>query len=129
MVAERSAFSPTGVSSRDEQKSCTGDEVGVSAVKGIHLGGVGVRGGDDCTSSESATSLAGSTAGTGVTRSALGIGGRNAGGPRGVVVVEALPSSDLMAKGEGAKEFSSPLTSKRGGTEITFSFSFSLMMG
>ena len=96
----------------------------MSAVKGIHLGGVGVRGGDDHTSLESATSLAGLTAGTGVTRSALGGGGRGAGGPRGVVIVEVLPSSDLMAEGEGANKFSSPLTSKRGGTEITFSFSF-----
>ncbi len=129
MVTERSAFNPTGVSSCDERKSHTGDEVGVSAVKGIHLGGVGVQGGDDRTLSESATSLAGSTASTGVTRSALGIGGRDAGGPRGVVVVEVLPSSDFTAKGEGAKEFNSPLTSERGGTEITFSFSFSLMMG
>ena len=106
-----------------------GDEVGVSAVKGIHLGGVGVRGGDDRTSSESATSLAGSTAGTGVTQSALGIG-RGVGGPRGVMVVEVLPSTDFVAKGVGTKEFSSPLISERGGTEIqTFSFSFSLMMG
>ena len=100
----------------------------MSAVKGIHLGGISVQGGDDRTSSESATSLTGSTAGTGVTRSALGIG-RGVGGPRGVVVVEVLPSSDFTAKGEGAKEFNSPLMSKRGGTEITFSFSFSLMMG
>ena len=101
--------------------------MGVSAVKGIHLGGVGVRGNDDRTSLESATSLAGLTAGTGITRSALGVGGRGVGGPRGVVVIKVLPSSDFMAEGEGAKEFSSPLTSKRGGTKITFSFS--LMMG
>ena len=129
VVAEKSAFNPTGVSSRSEQKSHMGDEVGVSAVKGIHLGGIGVRGGDDRTLAESATSLAGLTAGTGVTRSVLGISNRGVGSPRGVVVIEALPSSDFMAKGEGAKEFSSPLTSERGGTEITFSFSFSLMMG
>ena len=127
MVAEKSAFNPTGVSSRDERKSRTGDEVGVSAVKGIHLGGVGVWGGDDRTSSESATSLAGSMAGTGVTRSALGVG-RGVGGPRGVVVVEVLPSSIFVAKGEGAKEFSSPLVAERGGTEIQ-TLSFSLMMG
>ena len=74
-------------------------------------------------------SLAGLTAGTGVTRSALGVG-RGVGGPRGVVVVEVLPSTDFVAKGEGAREFSSPLISERGGTEIqTFSGSFSLMMG
>ena len=99
----------------------------MSAVKGIHLGGVGIRGGDVRTSLESATSLVGLTAGAGVTRSALGGNGRGAGGPRGVVVVEVLPSSDFTAKGEGVKEFSSPLTSKRGGIEITFSFS--LMIG
>ncbi len=103
--------------------------MGVSAVKGIHLRGVGVRGGDDRTSLESAMFLTGLTAGTGITRSALGGGGRGAGGPRGVVVVEVLPSSDFTAKGEGAKEFISPLTSERGGIEIMFSFSFSLMMG
>ena len=101
----------------------------MSAVKGIHLGGVSVRGGDVRTLAESATSLAGLTAGTGVSQSALGIGSRGIGGPQGVVVVEALPSSDFMAEGEGAKEFSSPLTSERGGTKITFSFSFSLIMG
>ncbi len=129
MVAEKSAFDPTGVSSHDERKSHTGDEIGVSAVKGIHLGGVSVRGSDDRTLAESATSLAGLTAGSGVTRSALGVGGRGEGGPQGVVVVEALPSLEFTAKGEGAKEFNSPLTSERGGTEITFSFSFSLMMG
>ena len=66
-------------------------------------------------------------AGAGGTRSALGGDGRGAGGPRGVVVIEVLLSSDFMAKGEGVKEFNSPLTSKRGGTEMTFSFS--LMMG
>ena len=81
VVAEKSACNPPGVSSRDERKSHTGDEVGVSAVKGIHLGGVGVRGGDDRTSVESATSLAGLTAGTGGTRSALGIGSHGVGGP------------------------------------------------
>ena len=101
--------------------------MGVSAVKGIHLGGIGVRGSDDRTSLELAMSLAGLTASTGITRSALGGGGRGIGGPRGVVVVEALPSLNFTAEGEGAKEFSSPLTSERGGTEITFSFS--LMMG
>ena len=127
VVTEKSAFNPTGVSSRGKRKSRTGDEVGVSAVKGIQLGGVGVRGSDDRTSTESATSLAGLTAGTGVTQSVLGIGGHGIGGPRGVMVVEVLPSSDFMAKGEGAKEFNSPLMSERGGTEITFSFS--LMMG
>ena len=127
MLADRSACSPTGVSARDKRKLRTGDEIGVSAVKGIHLGGIGVQGGDDHTSLESATSLAGLTAGTGITRSALGSGGCGAGGPRGVVFVEVLPSLDFMAKGEGAKEFSSPLTSERGGTEMTFSFS--LMMG
>ena len=129
MVAEKSAFDPTGVSSHDERKSRTGDEIGISAVKGIHLGGVGVRGSDVRTLAELATSLAGLTAGTGGTRSALGVGGRGVGSPQGVVIVEALPSLDFTAKGEGTKEFSSPLTSERGGTEITFSFSFSLMMG
>ena len=129
VVTEGSAFNPTGVSSHDERKSRTGDEIGVSAVKGIHLGPVSVRGGDDLTSSESATSLTGSTARTGGTWSALGIG-RGVGGPRGVMVIEVLPSTDFVAKGVGTKEFSSPLISKRGGTEIqTFSCSFSLMMG
>ena len=101
--------------------------MGVSAVKGIHLGGVGIRGGDDRTSLEAATSLVGVAAGTGITRSALGIDGHGGGGPREVVVVEVLPSSDFTAKGEGAKELISPLTSERGGIKIMFSFS--LMMG
>ena len=129
MLADRSACNPTGVSARDEQKSRTGDEIGVSAVKGIHLGGVGVWGGDDRTSLEVAMSLVGLMAGSGVARSALGVGGRGVGSPRGVVIVGALPSLESMAEGEGAKEFNSPLTSKRGGTEITFSLSFSLMIG
>ena len=74
-------------------------------------------------------SLAGSMAGTGVTRSVLGVG-RGVGGPRGVVVIEVLPSTDFVAKGEGAREFSSPLVSERGGTKIqTFSFSLGMMMG
>ncbi len=104
---------------------------GVGAVKGVHLGGVGIRGNDGSTSSESAMSLAGSTAGTGVTRSALGIG-RGVGGPRGVVVVEVLPPTvtDFAAKGEGTKEFSCTLASERGGTEIqTLSLSLGIMMG
>ena len=71
--------------------------------------------------------LAGLTAGTGGAQSALHIGDRGVGGPRGVVIIEALLSLDFMAEGEGTKEFSSPLESERGGTEITFSFS--LMMG
>ena len=103
--------------------------MGMSAVKGIHLGGIGVRGGEVRTSLESARSLIGLTAGTGITQSALGIDGRGGGSPRGVVVIKVLPSSNFMAKGEGAKEFNSPLMSKRGGIEIMFSFSFSLMMG
>ena len=129
MLADRSVCSPTGVSARDERKSRTGDEIGISTVKGIHLGGVGVRGGDDRTSLESATSLAGLTASTGGARSALDVGGRGVGSPRGVMIIEGLPSLEFTAEGEGAKEFSSPLTSKRGGTEIIFSFSFSLMIG
>ena len=108
VLAEKSAFNPTGVSVHGEQKSRTGDEVGVSTVKGIHLRGVSVWGSDDRTSAESATSLAGLTAGTGGTRSVLGVGGRGVGGPQGVVIVEALPSLDFTAEGEGAKEFSSP---------------------
>ena len=99
----------------------------VSAVKGIHLGGVGVQGSDVRTFLEAATSLVGLTASAGVTRSALGDDGRDAGGPRGVMVVKVIPSSDFTAEGEGVKEFNYPLTSKRGGTEMTFSFS--LMMG
>ena len=101
--------------------------MGVSAVKGIHLGGVGVQGGDVRTSLEAAMSLVGLTASAGITRSALGGDGRDTGGPRGVVGVEVLPSSDFMAKREGVKEFNSPLMSERGGTEMTFSFS--LMIG
>ena len=92
-----------GVSSRDERKSHTGDEGGgVGAVKGVHLGGIGVRGGDDRTSSESATSLVSVAAGTGVTRSALGVDS-GVGSPRRVVVIEVLPSTDFVAKGEGAR--------------------------
>ena len=107
-----------------------GDEVGgVGAVKGVHLGGVGVRGGDGRTLLESATSLIGVAAGTGVTRSALGIGS-GVGGPRGVVNVEVLPSTGFAVKGEGAREFSCPLAAERGGTEIqTSSFSLGMIMG
>ena len=100
----------------------------MSAVKGIHLGGIGVRGSDDHTSLEAATSLVGLTAGPGVARSALGIGSRGVGGPRGVVIVGVLPSLESTAEGEGAK-LNSPLTSERGSTEIMFSLSFSLMIG
>ncbi len=98
---------------------------GVCAVKGVQLGGVSIWGDDGGTSSESATSLTGSTARTGFTRSAQGVG-RGVGGPRGVVVIEVLPSTvtDFAARGEGTKEFNCPLASKRGGTEIqTLSFS------
>ena len=108
MLADRSVCSPTGVSTHDERKSRTGDEIGVSAVKGIHLGGVGVWGGDDRTSLESVTSLTGLTASTGGARSALDVSGRGVGGPRGVVIVEALPSLEFTTEGEGTKEFSSP---------------------
>ncbi len=103
---------------------------GIGAVNGVHLGGVGIRGDGGRTPSESAMSLAGSTAGTGVTRSVLGVG-RGVGGPRGVVVVEVLLSmTNFVAKGEGAKELSCPLVSERGGTEIqVLSFSLGMMMG
>ena len=97
-----------GVSSREE-KSCTGDEIGDvhGAVNGICLGGVGIRRGDDTTSS--ATSLIGS-ASTGFTGSAQDVGvviGIGVGGPRGVVTVEVLPSTgtDFAAKGEGTNKF------------------------
>ncbi len=53
---------------------------GIGTVKGVHLGGVGVQGDDGSTLSESATSLAGSMAGTGFTRSALDVS-RDVGGP------------------------------------------------
>ncbi len=127
MLTDKSVCSPTGVSARDDRKLRTGDEIGVSAVKGIHLGGIGIWGGDVRTSLELLTSLVGLTAGAGVTQSALSGDGRDADGPRGVVVIKVLPSSDFTAKGEGVKEFNSPLTSERGGTEMTFSFS--LMRG
>ena len=127
MLADESACDPTGVSTRDERKLCTGDEIDVSTVKGIHLGGVGIRGSDVRTSLELAMSLVSLMAGAGVTRSALSSDGRDAGSPRGVVVVKALPSWDFTAEGEGVKEFNSPLTSERGGTEMTSSFS--LMIG
>ena len=55
--------------------------MGVSAVKGIHLGGVSVRGSDDRTPLEAATSLVGIAAGTGITRSALGVDGHGGGSP------------------------------------------------
>ena len=135
VAAEDSACScsPTGVSSHNEQKSRTGDEIGgvEVMVKGVHLGGVGVRGDDGTTSSGLATSLTGSVAGTGFTWSAQGVGS-GVGGPRGVVVVEVLPSSftGFTAKGEGAKEFSCPLASERGGTEIqVLSFSLGIIIG
>ena len=122
-----------GVSSRDERKSHTGDEIGgvEGAVKGVHLGGIGVQGDDGTTSSGSATSLTGSAAGTGFTWSAQGVG-RGVGSPRGVVVVEVLPSmvTGFTAKGEGTKEFSCPLASERGGTKIqVLSFSLGIIIG
>ena len=72
-------------------------------------------------------SLVGAVAGTGITRSALGVGS-GIGSPRGVVVVEVVPSTGFVVKGEGAREFSCPLAAERGGTEIQV-FSFSLMIG
>ena len=46
------------------------------------------------------------------------------------MVVEVLPSTDFMAKGEGAREFSCPLAAERGGTKIqAFSFSLGMMIG
>ncbi len=48
------------------------------------------------------------------------------------MVVKVLPSTvtDFMAKGEGTKEFSCPLASERGGTEIqVLSFSLGIIMG
>ena len=111
-----------------------GDEVGgVSAVKGEHLGDVGIQwGSDDWTSMESATSLIGSAAGAGATWSALGIG-NGVGGPRGVMVVEVVPSTEFTTKGategEGAREFNCPLAAERGGTKIQASFSLGIMMG
>ena len=133
-LAEKSACNPPGVPSRDERKSRTGDEVGgVSTVEEKHLGGVGIWwGGDDQTSMESATSLVGSAAGAGATWSALGVG-NGAGGPRGVMVVEVVPSTEFTTEGategEGAREFNCPWAAKRGGTEIQASFSFGIMMG
>ena len=74
VVAEGSACTcgPTGVSLRDERKSCTGGEIGgiAGAVKGVHLGGIDVQWGDDTASSGLATSLIGSAARTGSTWSA-----------------------------------------------------------
>ena len=133
-LAEKSACNPTGVPSRDERKSRMGDEVGgVSAVEGEHLGGVGIQwGGDDRTSMESATSLVSLTAGAGATWSALGVG-NGVGGPRGVVIVEVVPSTEFTTegatKGEGAREFNCPLAAERGGTEIQASFSLGIMIG
>ena len=134
MLVETSTRSPTGVPSRDRQKSRTRDEVGgVSAVEGEHLGDVGIRwGGDDRTSTESATSLIGSAAGAGATWSALGIG-NGVGGPRGVMVIEVVPSTEFTTKGategEGVNEFNCPWAAGRGGTEIQVSFSLGIMMG
>ena len=96
------------------------------AVEGVCLGGVGVWCGDGATPSRSATSLVGS-AGTDSTWSAQGVGGS-----RGVVVVEVIPSTctGFTAKGEGTNEFTCPLASERGGTEIqTLSFSFGVITG
>ena len=131
-----------GVSSREERKSRTGDEIGGvrGTVNGVCLGGIGIRGDDDATSSESATSLVGS-AGAGFTWSAQGVGVGigvfvdvvvDVGGSRGVVAVEVLPSmhTGFTARGEGTYEFICPLASKRGGTDIqSFSFSFGVIIG
>ena len=73
-------------------------------------------------------SLVNVAAGTGVTQSALGVDS-GVGGPRRVVVVKVLPSTDFVAKGEGAREFSCPLAAERGGTEIQASFSLGMMIG
>ena len=132
VVAEGSACGcgPMGVSSRDERKSRTGDEIGDVEGAGVCLGGIGVRHGEETTSSRSAMSLMG-LARTGSTWSAQGIG-IGIGGSRGVVIIEVLPSTftGFMAKGEGTNEFSCPLASKRGGTEIqTFSFSLGIIIG
>ncbi len=114
--------------------SRAGDEMGgVSTVRGVHLGGIGVRGDDVRTSLDLAMSLIGwMVAGAGGTRSALVVDvDLSVGDPRGVVVVEASPSRfrDLAAEGEGAKEFSCPLAVKIGGTEMQVSFSLGIMMG
>ena len=133
-LAETSARNPTGVPSHDGQKSRTGDEVGsISAVEGEHLGDVGIWwGGDDRTSMESVTSLVGWTAGAGATWSALGIGD-GVGGPREVVVVEVVPSTEFTTKGategEGVNEFNCPWAAGRGGTKIQVSFSLGIMTG
>ena len=141
-----------GVSLHKGRQSRTGDEIGGihdgihssvhgsvhgSAHGGVHggvhsadtgacLGGVDVRGDDD-TSSGLVMSLI-SSAGTGSTWSAQGVDVVvGAGGSRGVVAVEVLPSAytDFTAKGEGTNEFICPLASKRGGTKIqSFSISF-----
>ena len=133
-LAETSARNPTGVPSRDGQKSRTGDEVGgVSTVEGEHLGDVGIRwGGDDRTLTESAMSLISSTAGAGATWSALGVGD-GIGSPREVMVVEVVPSTEFTTegatKGEEVSEFNCPWAAGRGGTEIQVSFSLGIMMG
>ncbi len=106
-----------GVSSCEERKSRTGDKIGDvrGAVNGVCLGGVGVR-----RDVGAAASLV-SSAGTGFTGSAQGVGVvADVGGARGVVTVEVLPSTftDFTAEGEDTNEFICPLASKRGGTEI-----------
>ncbi len=101
---------------------CTGKTEGTHGVgEGSHLGviGVGRRG-------NAAPSLVG-VSGAGFTWSTQG-----AGGPRGVMVVEDAPSmrAGLAARGQGVREFTCPLVSKRGGTKIQeFSLSLGIMTG
>ena len=77
-------------------------------------------------------SLVGS-ARTGSTWSAQGIGvGIGVGGSRGVMIVEVILSTctGFTAKGEGTNEFTCPLASERGGTEIQIlSFSLGIITG
>ncbi len=57
---------------------------------------------------------------------------RSAGGLRGVVIIEDTPSTraGLVAKGQGIREITCPLVSKRGGTKIQeFSLSLGVMTG
>ncbi len=117
-----------GITARREPRViCTGEMEGMHGVgEGGRLGVVGVGRKGDTAPLQAAASLIG-VSGAGSTWSTWGVGGL-----RGVVVVEDIPSTcaGLTAKRQGAREFTCPLVSKKGGTEIQeLSLSLRVMTG
>ncbi len=106
---------------------CTGKTEGTHGVgEGGRPGVVGIGCRGNTAPLRVATSL------VGVSEAGFTWSSRSAGGLRGVVVVEDAPSTHagLAAKGQAVREFTCPLVSKRGGTEIQeFSLSLRVMTG